>query len=235
MKILVIADLHWLNVWKKFIQKDDFDRVIFLWDYVDSFIAPDSDIVKNLREIIEYKKENPDKVILLLGNHDVQYFNEWCGCSWYRGSIASVLRIIFEENIKLFKILHYEEWYLFSHAWITESWLKENEDIIEEYFPWLFYKYEDLNYIFWTHNKDMFFQCWRSRWWYDNFSWPLWADRDDTTKDWVLNWLIQVVWHTKVPYVIKLPHIIYCDCLEYWNWQPLIINTEDEKIPEENS
>lgn len=235
MKILVIADLHGLNVWEKFVNKDNFDRIIFLWDYVDSFDVPDSDIFENLRNIIQFKKDNPEKVVLLLWNHDIQYIWEWNWCSWYRPSMATWLKILFEENLDLFKVFHEEQWYLFSHAWIDSRWEKYNMNIIDEYFCDGFYSYEQLNMLLETHNRKILFQCSSSRWWFDKYSWPLWADKGDTTEHWIISWYKQVVWHTKVPSKVMLPHIIYCDCLEHWNWQPLIIDTEDERIPEENS
>lgn len=227
-KILVIADLHWLNVWKKLVEKDEYDKIVFLWDYVDSFTVPDNDMIQNLRDIVQYKKDNNEKVELLLGNHDIQYIWRWNRCSWYRHRIALVLEWIFQENLDLFKIFHEEvgyEWspYLFSHAWVTNSWKKENQSVIEGYFSDGFSSYEELNMLLKTHNKDVFFQCWPERGWHHNVSWPLWADKSDTTEDGIIKWFTQIVWHTKVNKKTILPHIIYCDCLEHWDWEPLVL------------
>lgn len=224
MKILVIADLHGLDVWKEFVDKEDFDRIIFLWDYVDSFHFTDSEIFENLTNIIKFKKDNPEKVILLLWNHDIQYIWEWNDCSWKRYSMATWLWFMFNDNIDLFKVVHEEGWYLFSHAWFTWDWINHNEEHIAEFFPeWTF---EDLNELLKSYMKNILFTVWRSRWGFDKFSWPLWADKDETTKDWFLWNVTQVVGHTKVPSIQVLPGIIYCDCLEYWNWKPLILDIE---------
>lgn len=226
MKILVIADLHWKDVWKDMVENLTFDKVVFLWDYMDSFTIKDKQMITNLREIIQYKRENIDNTILLLGNHDVQYIWEWNQCSWYRPSIAAAAKIIFENDIKFFKICHEEEGYLFSHAGFTKWWEKHNEADIDNLYPDGFYSYEQLNAFLFTHWNKMFFQCWRSRGWGDKFSWPLWADRSETMEDWIdSTGLIQVVWHTPVPKKVILPHIIYCDCLENWDGKPLLIDT----------
>jgi len=176
----------------------------------------------NIKEIIKYKKDNMDSVELLLWNHDVQYFNEECRCSWYRPSMASVLETLFTENEKLFKIFHQEGNYLFSHAGITKQWLKYNQNSIDNWFCDWYFEYPQLNIIMDTHNKDIFFQCGSERGGAHLVSWPLWADKRDTEVNWI-EWIIQVVGHTKVAKITKKENIIYCDNLEYGNWIPLII------------
>lgn len=230
MKVLVIWDLHWLNVWKKKIAEDNFDKVIFLWDYVDSFIVPDVEMIQNLRDIIEYKISNMDKVVLLLWNHDIQYIWEWNRCSWYRARIAWVLWDIYKENLKLFKVFHEEidnkskSTYLFSHAWVTDWWEDWNSPIIDEFFSDWFYSYEDLNIYLETHYRDFLFQVSNSRGWTAKYSWPLWADKSETQAHWYIKWYTQVVGHTKVKTITYLPHIIYCDTLEDWDESVLVLN-----------
>ena len=228
MKILVISDLHWLDVWKKHIEDNPYaDKIVFLWDYVDSFNVSDEDMIRNLKEIIAFKRENKDKVVLLLWNHDVQYFWHWCRCSWYRPRIANELEDIFIDahNDRLFKMF-YSEWdYLFSHAGITNEWIKYNFDKIELYFIDWYYKYTNLNNILFTTDEHIFTQCWPERGGRDRVSWPLWANKSDTTNNGVLDWFTQVVGHTQISGIIKLPHIIYCDTLVSWSWQPLLLTT----------
>jgi len=72
MKILTIGDLQGLPDWKK-ANPEDFDLIIFLGDYLDSPIVKDKDMITNLKEIISLKKKNPEKVKLLLGNHEISY------------------------------------------------------------------------------------------------------------------------------------------------------------------
>lgn len=231
MKILVIPDLHWLNYWEEFQDKvNKFDRIVFLGDYVDSFVFDDTTIIQNLRNIIEFKKKYPDKITLLLGNHDIQYIWEGNNCSGRRESYALVLGVIFKENLNLFKVFH-EEWgYLFSHAGISEGWLNQNEDILEDYFPeWYTDSYEQLNLLLSTHNKNILFQVSPISWGNHNYGWPLWARPDETRRSNI--GLTQVVWHTRMDYIDANTNIIYCDTWEnnYDNrtdFNPLILEYE---------
>ena len=75
MKTLILGDIHGRTIWKEIIEKENPDKVIFLGDYVDThqFISP-RDQIENLEEILTYKEKNPDKVILLRGNHKINKF-----------------------------------------------------------------------------------------------------------------------------------------------------------------
>lgn len=224
MKILVIADLHGLNIWNKFIQQD-YEKIVFLWDYVDSFDISNIDILHNLHHILNFKRKNPEKVVLLLWNHDVQYFMEWCDCSWKRSSISGMLSLMYNWALKekLFKICHQEWDYLFSHAGFTKNWEMENMDVIDNYFPEWFYEYEQLNDIFFnTHDSKIFTQCWPERGGFDKYSWPLWAGKQETMECWVED-VVQVVWHTPIKSIERYNNIIYCDTLEGWDKKPLIL------------
>ena len=68
MRICAIGDIHGRNDWEK-VDPNKYDKIIFVGDYVDSFDIPTGEILKNLENIIAFKKEYYDKVILLLGNH----------------------------------------------------------------------------------------------------------------------------------------------------------------------
>ena len=78
-KILIIPDVHGRRFWRDAIESDDYDKVIFLGDYVDPY--PNEGIgsftaQEGLERIILYHDEHPDKVVLLLGNHDLHYMYE---------------------------------------------------------------------------------------------------------------------------------------------------------------
>lgn len=72
-ELLVLPDIHGREFWRgpcNDIEK--YDKVIFLGDYFDPYdfehISVPQAIV-NFEEILELKKNNMDKVVLLLGNH----------------------------------------------------------------------------------------------------------------------------------------------------------------------
>ena len=222
-KILVIGDLHGLNVWKKMII-NPVDKIIFLWDYVDSFTVPDADIIQNLKDIIKFKKKNPEMVELLLGNHDIQYIYKGNNCSWKRKSYEIILENLYKNNLDLFKICH-EEWeYLFSHAGFTQKWEelvyeKLNENVFE------LTSYDSYNDMLHTRYRKLLFMVWTSRGGHHAFGWPLWADRSETEETKMKN-RIQVVWHTPVKKILNLWHIVYCDNIEHGNWAPIILTTQ---------
>jgi hypothetical protein len=180
----------------------------------------DNIIIKNLEAVIKFKKENPDKVELLLGNHDIQYIYPWNQCSWFRKTYAIALRHLYIENRELFKIMHREDNYYFSHAWLTTEWIELHNTTLMQY--WNSFD-ECLNNILGTIDQNILFQCWKSRGWRDKVSWPLWADKLDTIDYVPRSTMIQVVWHTPVKHIEINPHIIYCDTLEHWDKKPLIL------------
>ena len=72
-KVLILPDIHGRKFWKKPCENiDNYDKVVFLGDYLDpynfEFISVE-EAIKNFKEIIELKRNNMDKVVLLLGNH----------------------------------------------------------------------------------------------------------------------------------------------------------------------
>ena len=66
MKTLVLGDIHGRTIWKDIIEKENPDKVIFLGDYVSTHEGISSDQqIEELYAILDYKDNNPDKVILL--------------------------------------------------------------------------------------------------------------------------------------------------------------------------
>jgi len=125
MKHLIIPDLHGKDCWKD-VNPFRYDKVIFLGDYVDHWTLPDRFIYQNLKEIIELKKENPEEIELLLGNHDVQYLHyPHYLCSGFRPSMQRALTLLFNEHRNLFTVAYQKDNYLISHAGVTNKWYKE--------------------------------------------------------------------------------------------------------------
>lgn len=142
-KILVLPDIHGRRFWKKPCENiENYDKVIFLGDYLDPYDFEGItviDAIKNFEEIIEFKKNNVDKVILLLGNHDMPYFSsDYYFFSHYHCRHSEkhhkTIATLFEQNRDFFKIAHVENDVLFTHAGVESGWLKnvvccEEEDI----------------------------------------------------------------------------------------------------------
>lgn len=133
MKILVLPDIHGRHFWKEPCNNiETYDKVVFLGDYLDPYDFEGisvEDAIVNFEDIIDFAKTNENKVVLLLGNHDMPYFSEtyrsfsmWhCRhSSKYHRAIAN----LFKEYKDKFKIAHVEDDVLFTHAGCTAGWLK---------------------------------------------------------------------------------------------------------------
>jgi hypothetical protein len=202
MKIISIGDIHGRNYWKK-IDPSKYDLIVFVGDYLDSFYYTDAEILANFMDIIQFKKDNPDKVVLLLGNHDIQYcfLDEGYGCSGFRPTMAASLKHLFKENKNLFQAAHQVENTIWSHAGISKGWYEFNKKEIEEVRD----KFDATNLAD-TFNKmllmnrnynGLLHQVGRTRGGRYNFGGITWADRNET-KDRYLDGYHQIVGHTPI-------------------------------------
>ena len=152
MKILVIPDIHGRRFWKRPVERyiDKVDKIVFLGDYFDPYQDEGieyewNDILTNFNEIIDLKNSNPDKVVLLLGNHDFHYrnrqFDEYTRSTRFDYVHSGKLRELFNgENYKLFQIcysvINNDKRVIFTHAGITKFWAErcgvEYDDNIQE-------------------------------------------------------------------------------------------------------
>ena len=156
MKIVVIGDIHGRTIWKRIVDNNqDATKIVFIGDYVDSFDISGIEQLDNLQEIIKFKTDNPDKVVLLVGNHDYQY---WPGSpdignySGYQPTMYYSFYQLFNDNRKLFQMVYvdnYDNWY--SHAGFTKTWVEkaignldaEQINRVFEYSPRSFKFYEN--------------------------------------------------------------------------------------------
>ena len=131
-KILVLGDTHGRPFWKEIIEKENPDKIIFLGDYVSTHegISAEQQL-SNLEEILTYKENNPDKVILLRGNHDTQHLGYyWAECSGWDGQVWGVMsQSEFKERfLKLTQWVYIDEELktIFSHAGVSDVWMKNS-------------------------------------------------------------------------------------------------------------
>lgn len=141
-KILSIGDIHGETFWRKtgdidwLLKADEdsagygsfepeYDYYVFIGDYVDSFTKNNVEIFHNLKEIIRFKELYPSKVVLLWGNHDVQYSKFSNGyCSGYRPEAEWDLKELFNTKSHLFKLAFQVDNYLWTHAGVHTGWYK---------------------------------------------------------------------------------------------------------------
>ena len=142
-KILIIPDVHGRTFWESALKTGDYEKIVFLGDYTDPYEMEgitNREALKNFKSIIAFKQQNPEKVVLLLGNHDLHYYSgyyyELAGGVRYDPVSAIALQRLFAKYHSFFQLAWETDWgskhYLFSHAGITQSWLKRNMKLIRK-------------------------------------------------------------------------------------------------------
>ena len=130
MKIIAVGDLHGRNTWKQIASENNYDKIILIGDYFDTHeeISAESQ-QENFRELILFKRESPDRVILLLGNHDYHYLNfvyeHYTGFqSRHHLPIQELLHEALNEN--LLQVCYVHGNIAFTHAGLTKTWCIDN-------------------------------------------------------------------------------------------------------------
>lgn len=125
MKSVIISDLHnrvdWID---DFVSKTDYDELIFLGDYFDSW----GDTVAGATKTANWLKwalDNYQNTTWLLGNHDMPYrfpWNTYLSCpGWTPLKSRAVNEIITQEDWAKFKLVHVTQGFVLSHAGILED------------------------------------------------------------------------------------------------------------------
>ena len=224
-KIIVIGDIHGEQVWKEVIKKHPESKYIFLGDYCDPYhIIPKDDVIINLQDIINFKKQASTDVVLLLGNHDIQYiYKEAEYCTRRMEKEEFEIRRLFENNLELFDWAYKLENFLFTHAGISQGWFrfsfpnKDNSNILE--------------IITAEEYRDLAFACGYARGGNVPYGGFFWAGKNEMADP--LNGYIQIVGHNRVPEItVKRSGengiVIFCDSL--WNGRCLVIEEAQDNI-----
>ena len=204
MKILINPDIHGRVFWKYSIEhKDEFDKIIFLGDYLDAY-SPDLLVNEkdNFKEIIQFKKDNPDKVILLLGNHDCHYINsKILHSSRYNPFKASIYHKLFNDNLDLFQLVYIYNKYLFSHAGVYQKWMDLNKLTLKDLLDCDLDKLsKSLNWI--DYFRGGF---------YDVGS-CIWADIRDSGTEKLLKGYYHIFGHTQLKFNLSTSELSCLDC-----------------------
>ena len=144
--LIIIPDVHGRTFWREAVEGigdpgHEEDKVVFLGDFTDPYwqegIYPE-EAYAGLEEIVALKRRNPDRVVLLLGNHDLGYLDpDICNCRRDYDRAEKLMRL-FEENLDLFDLVHVESRngrrVLFSHAGIAQEWVRGWQDLLGDEF-----------------------------------------------------------------------------------------------------
>jgi hypothetical protein len=244
-KILSIGDIHGSTKWKdNFLFIDGFitlqesiEKVIFSGDYVDSFSHSNEEIKQNLLDIIDLKQRYPERVVLLIGNHDIQYVypSPLSRCSGFRPEMIPDLYDIFSINRSRFKFAHLEsdidgDKVLWTHAGVTKGWYEELIETItdksfrfREHFADILNRDHEidevLNLAYEMNLKNIYFADHHSGG-SDEYASPIWVRPKVLVHD-SLPGYDQVIGHTPIPDIdIKLTTsgtLYFIDTQEYGN------------------
>lgn len=124
-KVLIVPDVHGRSFWKEPCYNWP-DQIIFLGDYHDPYPwqVLEKESLENLKELVEFYKNNSERIICLMGNHDANYiiyknFADRLDTIQY----DSIKALLSELNLK---IIHQIEDVLFSHSGVLKKWLEVN-------------------------------------------------------------------------------------------------------------
>lgn len=216
MKIGIVPDIHGEKIWKTLIDNygiHNLDCVVFLGDYVDSHTLSNEQILKNLSEIIHFKTKYSDKVVLLYGNHDVQYLHtdRIIRSTGKRAEMLPELNSIFSSTQHLFQNAYQLDNIVFTHAGIEHFWFEhEFEGKLNSSID------EQLNN---PTNESQFYalhQVGALRGGRTDVGGIFWCDRNELQAP--LQNHIQIVGHNPVEQIKKFTNgnatVYFCDCLK---------------------
>jgi len=163
MKTLTIGDIHGRNSWMELThgslnnfrewkfnvehgQRVDspyfnhhpymqYDKIVFVGDYMDSFDVSNTDMKLNFLDIVFFKQQLKDRVVLLWGNHDIQYIIDGQQCSGFRPEILYDIRALLRHYHDLFTMAYEEtdsagQRYLWTHAGVTSGWMEKLDEAL---------------------------------------------------------------------------------------------------------
>lgn len=221
-KILIVPDVHGRKFWHKAKELiNEVDQVVFLGDYLDPYSREGitfDDAVEEFNQILAFKEANRDKVILLIGNHDMHYIKmEFMDCSRLNYHRRQEIHDLFMNNIDKFQLIYEIDNYLFSHAGIYLEWIKKYEITLEELFN--FKKFLESR---WNTLEDVSY----SRGGWCKVGSCVWADIRESVQNELYSDKRQIVGHTQLsenPYITTK-----IACLDVR--QCFILDTETDEI-----
>ncbi|MDR0714324.1 MAG: metallophosphoesterase [Bacteroidales bacterium] len=198
-EILIVPDIHGRNFWRPAL--DYKGMVIFLGDYTDPYPQEgftQDDAYQGLLEIVDFKKQNPDRVILLVGNHELHYYNRSFASGRFDANYFERYNAILtgEETAGLFQVCKQIDKFLFIHAGLTKGWYDTH---FNEFSPLGNTLEEQLNNLF-LSKKEAFDEACRYRGGFHRAGSPLWADANEFLDevDHYDNTVRQIIGHTQL-------------------------------------
>lgn len=173
-KYLVIPDVHGRDFWMKPVDEaleNPEMKIVFLGDYLDPYPYEWEDenttgmeaavkcrtvALDRFKRILELKKQSPDRITLLLGNHDCGYAigSDICDCRTDYDHREEI-EYLFKDNRFLFHLADScdiaGKHFLFSHAGILKGWMNQIVTKEQQSLP-MFRPDVFLNNAWWTED-----------------------------------------------------------------------------------
>lgn len=219
MKVLCVGDIHGRHelVTEAFdvFLKGKYDKIIFHGDIADSFDRSTEDILRCFNLVLGMKRTYPDQIVILVGNHDEQYFHQSPGdyiCEGFSVGHHGVLFPLLSENRRLFRYAYGIQNYLFTHAGVNASWFIKNYDRIHHWASIMAIEITDLTQwwqifdgISQTKDKQILFEVGPQRGGFKNHvGGPLWCDKSEMISHKPIVGLHQVVGHTSDHFIRRV-------------------------------
>ncbi|MDR1224800.1 MAG: metallophosphoesterase [Tannerella sp.] len=198
-EILIVPDVHGRKFWEPAL--DYKGEIIFLGDYVDPYPSEgftQANALYALSKIVELKQQNPDRVTLLIGNHELHYYNRDFKASRFSEEYYAKYHAILtgKTTAGLFQVCRQIDNYLFIHAGITKGWYDRHDGELQALGDNL---ETQLNRLF-LQNQEAFFEISGERGGWHRHGSPLWADASEYVYEqepFDKN-MIQIIGHTQI-------------------------------------
>lgn len=225
-EILILPDIHGRDFWVKPTAFDRFRHIVFLGDYLDPYwhesITAEM-ALSNFNEIIKLKKQFPNLVTLLIGNHDAHYWWQQGEGPRYILDYDELIHATFQHNRDLFQLVYTQEIggkkFIFSHAGIMKEWMHDNgiDDM----------PVEELNALLDKPNIGILEQVSEYRGGYDPYPSPIWADMWDFNGSEPIPDTYQIFGHSQRDEPSIMKDWACLDCRK-----PFVLNIETGEIKE---
>ena len=217
-KILICPDVHGRKFWHKAEEMvNEVDKIVFLGDYLDPYGYEGitfNDALEEFKQILDFKAKHSDKVVLLVGNHDMHYIlTKFMDCSRRNYEMLNEINALYKDHLDKFELVYKHDDYLFSHAGVYQKWIERHSIDFDELLDFKMflinrsYTLQDLS--FYRGGRFETGSC-------------VWADIRESLRNAPFSYYTQIVGHTQLnsnPYVSD--SII---CVDIRNC--LILNTE---------
>ena len=222
MRSLIVGDLHTKHHILEKVKElsKNYDKIIFLGDYVDDWDTVPEASYNILVRLKEFYEQNLGKVVLLTGNHTA---SEWWGgdfrCSGWNPVTSQYVGNFMTKFNSIFNLAYAQDNFLFTHAGVIQLWADKYLDL-EEYNAETIAK--KLNFIFHHWGEDdeaeKIFKGLTDVGYYRGGNAtcpsPLWTDINELLTD-PLTGVNQIVGHTPVHtvlhYNVKGNDLYFCD------------------------